>query len=123
MPICSSCIIPPSGPPTSPSPPCLQTLEGHTDEVSSVALTPDGRRALSGSWDKTLRLWDLETGACLQTLEGHTGWVESVALTPDGRRALSGKLGTRHPAAVGPGDGRLPARPWRGTPVRSRASP
>ncbi len=55
-----------------------------------MALTPDGRRALSGSADKTLRLWDLETGACLKILEGHTGRVESVALTPDGRRALSG---------------------------------
>ena len=69
---------------------CLQTLEGHTGVVQSVALTPDGRRALSGSWDKTLRLWDLDTGACLQTLEGHTDEVDSVALTPDGRRALSG---------------------------------
>ncbi len=52
---------------------CLKTLEGHTHYVDSVALTPDGRRALSGSWDKTLRLWDLDTGDCLKTLEGHTG--------------------------------------------------
>ena len=76
--------------PYQPQPALLQTLEGHTDLVNSVALTPDGRRALSGSKDKTLRLWDLDTGACLKTLEGHTDWVHSVALTPDGRRALSG---------------------------------
>ena len=41
----------------------LKTLEGHTDVVRAVALFPDGRRALSVSDDKTLKLWDLETGA------------------------------------------------------------
>jgi small GTP-binding protein len=50
----------------------------------------DGRRALSGSADKTVRVWDAETGACLRTLGGHSGWVNSVALGGDGRRALSG---------------------------------
>ena len=37
----------------------------------SVSVSPDGRRAVSGSADKTLRVWDLESGACLRTLEGH----------------------------------------------------
>jgi small GTP-binding protein len=50
----------------------------------------DGRRALSGSDDATVRVWDAETGACLRTLEGHSGGVNSVALGGDGRRALSG---------------------------------
>jgi WD40 repeat protein len=40
----------------------LRTLEGHTDGVSAVAVLADGHRALSGSDDGTLRLWDLETG-------------------------------------------------------------
>jgi len=40
----------------------IRTFEGHTDWVSAVAVTPDGRRAVSGSWDQTLRLWDLENG-------------------------------------------------------------
>ena len=66
------------------------TLEGHTDWVRAVAVTPDGRRALSGSRDRTLRLWDLGTGQRVRTLEGHTSSVLSVAVAPDGRRALSG---------------------------------
>jgi len=74
----------------NPHPGLLRTLEGHTDVVESVAITPDGRRAVSGSHDKTLRVWDLQTGQCLRILKGHTHQVRSVAITPDGRRAVSG---------------------------------
>jgi small GTP-binding protein len=55
-----------------------------------VAWSPDGRRALSGANDNTVRLWDVETGRCTRLLEGHTDRVLSVAWSPDGRRALSG---------------------------------
>ncbi len=55
-----------------------------------MAVLADGRRALSGSYEDTLRLWDLETGESLRTLEGHTGGVTAVAVLADGRRALSG---------------------------------
>ncbi len=65
-----------------------QVLE-HANSVSSVALTPDGRLALTGS-DGTGRLWELASGRCLGTLEGHTDDIQSVALTPDGRLALTG---------------------------------
>jgi WD40 repeat protein len=68
---------------------CLQTLEGHTDRVSAVALTPDGKRAISGSGDKTVRVWDLETGQCLHTLEGHSGRVGLVAVASDGQRVVT----------------------------------
>jgi small GTP-binding protein len=63
---------------------------GHTNSVWSVAWRPDGRRALSGAADNTVRLWDVESGQCLRVLEGHINWVRSVAWSPDGRRALSG---------------------------------
>jgi TIR domain/WD domain, G-beta repeat len=67
----------------------LRTLEGHTKGVGDVAVTPDGRRAVSASDDRTLRLWDLESGQTLRTLEGHTHSVSAVAVTPEGRRAVS----------------------------------
>ena len=55
-----------------------------------MAVLADGSRALSGSCDNTLRLWDLATGETLRTLEGHTDWVTAVAVLADGSRALSG---------------------------------
>ncbi|KAK3946786.1 hypothetical protein QBC32DRAFT_329042 [Pseudoneurospora amorphoporcata] len=67
----------------------LLTLEGHSDSVSSVAFSPDGQRLASGSWDKTIKIWDPASGSCLQTLEGHSGYVSSVAFSPDGQRLAS----------------------------------
>ncbi len=72
------------------TPSSVRTLEGHGAGVLAVAVTPDGRRAVSGSSDKTLKVWDLEQGALLATLEGHGAQVWAVAVTPDGRRAVSG---------------------------------
>jgi hypothetical protein len=56
-----------------------------------VALTPDGRTAVSGGWDGTLQVWDLVAGMCLRTFPGHTGRVTAVAVTPDGRTAVSAR--------------------------------
>jgi len=57
----------------------------------SVAYSPDGSRIVSGSSDKTLRIWDAQTGAPLgEPLTGHKGNVLSVAYSPDGRRIVSG---------------------------------
>jgi WD40 repeat protein len=71
-------------------PACLMVLRGHPDEVFSVAVASDGRRAVSGSADRTVRVWDLASGRCTAALEGHTDYITSVALTSDGRRAVSG---------------------------------
>ncbi len=74
---------------TPPGGPLLLTLEGHTGGVVSVAVTADGRVALTGSDDQTARLWDLSCGVELRTLSGHSGWVLAVAITPDGRHAVT----------------------------------
>ena len=58
--------------------------------VSSVAFSPDGQYLASGSWDKTVKLWRVETGECTRTMEGHSDWCESVAFSPDGQYLASG---------------------------------
>ena len=67
-----------------------QTLTGHSDSVSSVAYSPNGQTLASGSWDKTIKLWNVKTGNLLQTLEGHYILVYSVAYSPDGQTLASG---------------------------------
>jgi WD40 repeat protein len=68
----------------------LRVLEGHVHSVRAVTLSADGRRVVSGSDDKTLRVWDLEGEAPPRLLQGHTDSVRAVALSADGRRAVSG---------------------------------
>jgi len=68
----------------------LQTLQGHTSAVYSVAISPDGKTLASGSYDNTVRLWEVATGKALQTLQGHTNCVCSVAFSPDGKTLASG---------------------------------
>jgi WD40 repeat protein len=59
----------------------LRTLQGHSDRVYGVALSGDGRLAVSASSDRTLKVWDVGSGRELRTLEGHSGLVHAVALS------------------------------------------
>jgi WD40 repeat protein len=74
-----------------PEPPLwLRSLEGHTHWVLAVAVSPDGRTIVSGSDDRTVKVWEAESGRLLRSLEGHTGGVNAVAVSPDGRTIVSG---------------------------------
>lgn len=68
----------------------IRRFTGHTDSVWSVAFSPDGQQAISASYDRTLRLWDVATARELRRFEGHTGPVLSVAFSRDGHHVVSG---------------------------------
>jgi WD40 repeat protein/class 3 adenylate cyclase/energy-coupling factor transporter ATP-binding protein EcfA2 len=72
----------------------IRVLEGHRMPVLHVAISSDGRRALSGAGDATMRLWDLESGREIRSFKGYPDEVGvfCVAISPDGRTALSGSL-------------------------------
>jgi WD40 repeat protein len=67
-----------------------RTFRGHTDAVTSVCFSPDGKRLASGSSDRTVKVWDAETSRELFTLKGHAFAVTSVCFSPDGNRIASG---------------------------------
>ncbi len=65
---------------------------GHSDSVQALAISPDGKILVSGSDDKTIKVWNLATGRLRRTLTGHTFWVRSVAISPDGETLASGSF-------------------------------
>ena len=67
-----------------------ETLEGHTNEVDGLAFSPDGTLLASGSDDKTLRIWDLQTKKPLHILEGHSDQIVHVEFSPKGNKILTG---------------------------------
>jgi guanine nucleotide-binding protein subunit beta-2-like 1 protein len=66
-----------------------KSFKGHSHIVQDVTISADGAYALSASWDKTLRLWDLESGECTQRFVGHTGDVLSVSIAKNLRQIVS----------------------------------
>jgi WD40 repeat protein len=66
----------------------VRVFEGHEQTANSVTMLPDGRRAISGSRDGTVRVWELETGRMLSRLGGHTG-ERVLTVAADGRVALT----------------------------------
>jgi guanine nucleotide-binding protein subunit beta-2-like 1 protein len=65
-------------------------LTGHNQAVQDVVTSSDGQFALSASWDKTMRLWDLNVGQSVRSFNGHTSDVNSVAFSSDNRQIVSG---------------------------------
>ena len=92
-PLPSSRIAPP--PPPPPPPPastpkpnawqCLHTLTGHTGAIRSVAISPDGKIIVSGSGDKTIKLWNFSDGKLIYSLPEHGNWVRCLAFAPSGK--------------------------------------
>jgi len=70
--------------------PIRLTIKGHAGPVYGVALSEDGRMAISASADRTLKVWEVASGRMLHTLADHTDAVTSVAISGDGRLAVSG---------------------------------
>ncbi|TDM06546.1 MAG: hypothetical protein C4K60_18650 [Ideonella sp. MAG2] len=70
----------------------VQVLVGHRGEVHAVAMTPDGSRVVTGSYDGTVRLWDGRAGTLQQTLRGHGDKVVAVAVSADGGTVFSAGL-------------------------------
>ncbi len=68
----------------------LTTLRGHGSWITAVAYSPDGRWIVTGSRDKTAKVWDAASGRELHTLKGHTAQIFSVAFSPDGQRIATG---------------------------------
>jgi WD40 repeat protein len=75
----------------------FRTLKGHVRYVWKVAFSPDGRYLATGSWDSTIKVWDLQAPASAEpvTLRGHTGIIYALAFSPDGHRLASGS-GSAH---------------------------
>jgi len=70
---------------------CLATLHGHEEEVQSLAFSQDGVFLASGSLDRRVRVWDVQTGALVITLEGHARMYnpQAIAFSPTGTMVAS----------------------------------
>ncbi|MGE0609512.1 MAG: protein kinase [Pirellulales bacterium] len=64
-------------------------FKGHEDSVLSVAFSRDGKKLLTSSYDKTARLWDVETGEELRVFRGHHWWVWAAIFSPDEKRVIT----------------------------------
>ena len=68
----------------------VRTLEGHIEQVSAVAVTPDGKKAISASWDQTLRVWDLSSGQLIARFDADDTLIADT-VAPDGVTIVAGE--------------------------------
>lgn len=68
----------------------VNTFTGHSSFVNYLAISPDGQTLVSGSADKTIKVWNLATGQEIRTLKGHSSFVNYLVISPDGQTLVSG---------------------------------
>ena len=91
------------------------SFSGHEDDIRSAAFSPDGKRIVTASWDRTARIWDAATGKPIgEPLRGHEDVVMSAAFSPDGQRIVTAskdRTARVWDAATGQADRRAAQRP------------
>ncbi|NJM19590.1 MAG: hypothetical protein HC907_13220 [Richelia sp. SM1_7_0] len=70
----------------------IRSLTGHSDRITSLDISKDGKTLISGSWDKNIQLWDISTGKLIRRLRGHSESVNAAIITPDGNTVISGSF-------------------------------
>ncbi|MGI8500490.1 MAG: protein kinase domain-containing protein [Hassallia sp.] len=68
------------------------TLKGHSSDVNSVSFTPDGQMLVTGSDDRTIKLWNLTTKQEIRTFKGHSSYIYAIAISPDGQTIASSSV-------------------------------
>jgi len=66
------------------------SLIGHTGDIKSACISPDMKTIISASLDKTIKIWDIDSGKCLETLKEHSSGVTSLSISIDGTHLISG---------------------------------
>src|SRR5690349_9151900 len=90
----SSAAVPTPAPTHRPPGSVLYTYRGHTDRVTTVGWSPDGKHIASGSLDRTVQVWDAHPDETSHPFifRGHSDSVQAIAWSPDSKRLLSGSL-------------------------------
>ena len=79
------------------------TLRGHTESVRFATFSPDGKKIITASVDKTARIWDAQSGKTLRTLGGHGDIVTSASFSPDGKKVVTANYGHEYGAKFADG--------------------